>query len=301
MDSGTNKSLFTLIAVVVFGIFLSLSYFMFQDQLKGVLADVLTKTSMKTNQTLIDQLAATPEVFFNVVNNGDGTCKITSYDVAGGKVLVIPSEINGLIVTTISNTAFQNKGLTSVTLPSTLTKIEDGTYGGFTDFMTNKNGSGAFAHNSLKTLTLPEGLTYIGNSAFANCGLTSVTIPNSVTYMGTAAFGKNNLISVDLPYNLTSLKWDVFINNRLSNITIPESVTSIKRAALGGNLLTTVTLPENIIIANPATSYDLVIFVNNPLVTVNIPLSQKTAIQANNHILELTQGASNLPSNIVYY
>ena len=38
MESGTNKSLFTLIAVVVFGIFLSLSYFMFQDQLKGVLA-----------------------------------------------------------------------------------------------------------------------------------------------------------------------------------------------------------------------------------------------------------------------
>ena len=74
---------------------------------------MLTKTSMKTNQTLIDQLAATPNVFFNVVNNGDGTCKITSYNVAGGKVLVIPSEINGLIVTTIGNTAFQNKGLTS--------------------------------------------------------------------------------------------------------------------------------------------------------------------------------------------
>ena len=55
-----------------------------------------------------------------------------------------------------------------------------------------------------------------------------------------------------------------------------------------GNQLTTLTLPKNIIIPNPATYNDLVICLNNPLVTVNIPLSQKTAIQANNHILELT-------------
>ena len=39
MESGSNKSLFTLIAVVVFGIFLSLSYWMFQDEFKGVLAN----------------------------------------------------------------------------------------------------------------------------------------------------------------------------------------------------------------------------------------------------------------------
>lgn len=41
MESGANKSLYTLLAVVVFGIFLALSYFMFQDQLKGFLATVL--------------------------------------------------------------------------------------------------------------------------------------------------------------------------------------------------------------------------------------------------------------------
>ena len=52
MESGTNKSLFTLIAVVIFGIFLSLSYFLFQDQLKGVLASVLDGTSQKTEENL---------------------------------------------------------------------------------------------------------------------------------------------------------------------------------------------------------------------------------------------------------
>lgn len=56
MESGSNKSLYTLLAVVVFGIFLSLSYFLFQDQLKGVLADVMSKanSSMSSKSVLSD-------------------------------------------------------------------------------------------------------------------------------------------------------------------------------------------------------------------------------------------------------
>lgn len=49
MEGGSNKSLYTLLAVIVFGIFLSLSYFMFQDQLKGVLATVLDGTSERAD------------------------------------------------------------------------------------------------------------------------------------------------------------------------------------------------------------------------------------------------------------
>lgn len=48
MDTGSNKSLFTLLAVVIFGIFLSLSYWLFQDELKDVLADVLDKSAVKS-------------------------------------------------------------------------------------------------------------------------------------------------------------------------------------------------------------------------------------------------------------
>lgn len=36
MDSGSYKALYILLAVVIFGIFLSLSYWLFQDQLKVV-------------------------------------------------------------------------------------------------------------------------------------------------------------------------------------------------------------------------------------------------------------------------
>ena len=41
METGSNKSLFTLLAVVIFGVFLSLSYWMFQDELTNVLGSVL--------------------------------------------------------------------------------------------------------------------------------------------------------------------------------------------------------------------------------------------------------------------
>lgn len=50
METGSNKSLYTLIAVVVFGILLSLSYYLFQDSFKGILADVMVRTSQSTSK-----------------------------------------------------------------------------------------------------------------------------------------------------------------------------------------------------------------------------------------------------------
>ena len=53
METGSNKSLFTLIAVVIFGIFLSLSYWLFKDELTSVLGSVIDKTSESINNDLI--------------------------------------------------------------------------------------------------------------------------------------------------------------------------------------------------------------------------------------------------------
>ena len=55
-------------------------------------------------------------------------------------------------------------------------------------------GSSAFAElsfdgNALESITIPEGITTIGDNAFCNCNfLTSITIPNSVTSIGYGAF-----------------------------------------------------------------------------------------------------------------
>ena len=49
MDDGANKALFVLIAVVIFGIFLAIAYWMFQDEFKKILAGVMTKVGTKAN------------------------------------------------------------------------------------------------------------------------------------------------------------------------------------------------------------------------------------------------------------
>lgn len=78
-------------------------------------------------------------------------------------VLNIPSEIEGLPVTSVMMQAFNGKtGITAVNLPETLTSI---------NFMAFANCSG------LTSVTLPKSLKYLEDGAFLNCfGITSMTI-----------------------------------------------------------------------------------------------------------------------------
>ena len=61
--------------------------------------------------------------------------------------------------------------------------------------------------NQVKSVSIQNGVTSIGNGAFSGCtGLTSVTIPNGVTSIGHAAFsGCTGLTSVTIPDSVTSI------------------------------------------------------------------------------------------------
>ena len=78
-----------------------------------------------------------------------------------------------------------------------------------------------------------EGTTYsvksIGYSAFYGCfGLRSVTISNSVTSIGDYAFSYSGLTSVTIPNSVTSIgKYAFYYCQSLTSVTIPNSVTSI--------------------------------------------------------------------------
>ena len=100
----------------------------------------------------------------------------------------------------------------------------------------------AFKEGSLESITLPQNLKKIGIYAFYRNNLTSVTIPNSVTSIGNYAFSKNKLTSVTIPNSVTSIGQSAFSVNQLTSVTIPNSVTSIGSGAFGSNNLTSVTI-----------------------------------------------------------
>ena len=136
--------------------------------------------------------------------------------------------------------------------------------------------------NGATEVTLPNGITSIGDGAFNGCrDLTSVTIPDSVTNIESYAFSNcisllafnvderntkyssaNNLLlskdgktliqgvngDVLIPDSVTSIGASTFYNcSCLTNVTIPESVTSIGESAFEGcSGLTGVTIPNSV-------------------------------------------------------
>ena len=90
--------------------------------------------------------------------------------------LLIPSILNGNVVTGIGTRAFYNcKEVTEIILPKTIKTIGDYAF--------------AYCSSWKGRLIIPEGVVNIGKGAFFNCnGLTEVVLPNSVKTIGAGAF-----------------------------------------------------------------------------------------------------------------
>ncbi len=202
-------------------------------------------------------LCVSAEAQFNYTTN-NGSITITKYTGPGGAV-IIPSEINGLPVTSIGFQAFYCcYSLTNVTIPNSVTNIEQNAF---------------WACDNLTSANLGDGVKTIGNAAFFNCiSLSSIRIPDSVTNLGGYMFvycvsmtnvtiGKNvpniagnvfyectSLTDITIPDGVGSIGDCAFYHNsNLTNITIPNSVTSIGGQAFNRcGLLTTFTIPEGV-------------------------------------------------------
>lgn len=103
---------------------------------------------------------------------------------------------------------------------------------------------------SIQSITIPDGVTEIGDFAFKDCwGLTSIVIPEGVTKLWGEAFdGCINLTSVTLPKSLQTMNNHVFGEcTSLTSLTIPENVKVIPGALLSGcTALTSLTIPDGV-------------------------------------------------------
>ena len=91
--------------------------------------------------------------------------------------------------------------------------------------------------SGLTSLTLPSSVTKIGCYALFNCiGLTSLTLPSSVTEIGEGAFlNCRGLTNFTIPSGVTKIDWYAFKGcSRLTTLTIPSSVTWIGLEAFSG-------------------------------------------------------------------
>ncbi len=86
----------------------------------------------------------------------------------------------------------------------------------------------------LTDISVPNGVTEIGDCAFADCAdLTSVSLPTGLTKLGKAVFSDCvGLTEVTLPKGLTIIDNNTFLNCvNLKSVTIPRSVTEISEIA----------------------------------------------------------------------
>ena len=163
-------------------------------------------------------------------------------------------------VTSIEDSAFFNcSSLTSINIPEGATSIGAYTFTGCSSLTSitipegvTSIGYAAFAVcSSLTSITIPEGVISIGNHAFSDCSsLTSITIPESVASIEVYTFsGCSSLTSINIPESVVSIKsWAFRDCSSLTSITIPEGVISIgDEAFFNCSSLTSITIPESVV------------------------------------------------------
>ncbi|MCR5512174.1 MAG: leucine-rich repeat domain-containing protein [Prevotella sp.] len=207
-----------------------------------------------------------------------GALTATVVSISGGYSgdIVIPSSVvyndNEFSVISIGSGAFSNSyGLTSVTIPNSVTGIENSTFSGC---------------SGLTSITIGSGVAIIGEDAFKDCSnLTTVNItdleawckipfnwknspmmyakhlllngeeikdlviPNDITTIGCFTFRNcSGLSSVTIPTSVTIIEGEAFeYCSNLTSVTIPNSITTIGGSAFFGcNKLNAINIPNSV-------------------------------------------------------
>jgi hypothetical protein len=195
---------------------------------------------------------------------------ITDYPTSATGTVIVPAAINGKPVKRIGSGAFSYcSSLTGVTLPSSITQIEDDAFS-YCNKLTTINfpsgltsiGSSAFLYcDSITTVSLPSSLTSLGKSAFSRCAkLASISVNASnpmFASVGGVLFNKSRTLliqfpsgkggSYSVPATVTEIGSEAFFNANLTSIKVSSGLTKIADLAFYAcSGLTKITLPSTL-------------------------------------------------------
>lgn len=237
----------------------------------------------ETGATFTVTVAAATNTFSFDLTTGT----ITEYN-GTDTVVVIPSKINGVTVTTIGTDAFLGLNITSVTIPASVTEIGSNAFAGCTN-LTSVHYAGDWSK-----LTIQSGNPAVEDAANAQLfdfaftpdntavivrykgTAADVTIPSRykgkpVTVIDPVAFYNNSAVtSVTIPDSVTAIPDYAFgFCSQLTNISIPNSVTFIGFSAFNScTSLKSITLPSSLSTIQSSAFYNC-----GNLETIRIPVS----------------------------
>ena len=145
--------------------------------------------------------------------------------------IYIPEKYNGLPVKAIGDYAFAYcSSVTSITIPDGVTYI----------------GKESFSYCSITSIQLPDSLTTIGMRAFLCCSIKSLTVPASVTSMGVGAFVYcPSLEDATVYSSLSEYAFDGCVE--LESVTLGDSVAYISNNAFYKcAALKSITIPDSV-------------------------------------------------------
>ena len=186
----------------------------------------------------------------------DGSVAITRYS-GKEEELTIPSELNGLKVTTIGENAFNYcKSLVSVSIPEGVVSVEDAAF---------------FQCSNIKTVTIPSSLSHMGNNPFHfDDEIEQINISPNHSYLELVdgvlfskpdkrlIYAPHRIHAYTIPQGTEIIGAHAFINCYwLNPVTIPDSVTEIGEGAFANCYdLSSVIIPNSVkTIGNGAFGY----------------------------------------------